>query len=262
LDIFIDNILQIYDFLYEKNNKICLSYWLSLNLKLLKLLKCFKPIDKLIIKFDYLIKKIDEISLIVDKIDSKLEQKLELVNTIYKLKTIYFKDNQVIEKLYQMYVNGQYDNLTVDCIITNIVVNYPDQIEKLFDQIINNDSINNNNLIKSLQYIDSSNFNIFVNKFIHIIKFSDIHTFFSNVVTNSKIVVPVVKMIYKNYKSIDEKLLHEIIQGITINLYNDQSINLMIDLINNHLIQNKNNNYLLNLDHLKTNKKIILRFNF
>jgi hypothetical protein len=69
-------------------------------------------------------------------------------------------------------------------------------------------------------------------------------------------------MIYKNYKSIDEKLLHEIIKGITINLYNDQSINLIIDLGNNHLIRNKNNNYLLNLDHLKTNKKIILRFNF
>lgn len=262
LDLMIKKMKELYNFLIEKNDILSIVYWLSLHLKLLKILKFFKPIDSLINKFSYLKKIISETSLFVEKINGKSQKKYELINTLYKLKIIFFKDNKTIKYLYNLYLEEKYNNLILDSIITNIVINYPEETLNLYEKIIINNELDNFYIIKSLQYIDVKNFNQFIKRFINIITFSNTEVFFKNVTSNCQIVKPVISMIVSKHKLIDDKLMYEIINGSTINLFDMESISLMRELIEKELVFNPNNNYLLNLDYLKTNIKIVERFNF
>lgn len=262
LDLMIKNMIELYNFLLEKNDLISIMYWLSLHLKLLKLLKSFKTIESLVNKFNYLKKIISEVSFFVDRIDKKSQKKYELINIIYKFNIIFFKDNKTIEYLYNLYLKNSYDNLILDSIVTNIVINYPDETLNIYEKITLNNELDNFYIIKSLQYIDVKNFNGFIKRFIDILMFSNAEVFFINVTSNSKIVKPIISMIISGHKLIDNRIMYEIINGSTTNLFDIESIDLMIELIEKELVFNPNNNYLLNLDYLKTNKKIVERFNF
>ncbi len=262
LDDLIEKIKINYNLLYEYNRFIEISYLLKLNLKLLKLLKCFVPIKKIEEKFDFLNVIILQIDSLIKEMNPKSKQRYELINVIYKLKTVYFKDQIVIDNLYETYLSGYYDNLILDCVVTNIVVNYPDKIPEIYQRIIENDHLDTFYLIKSLQHIDPKYFNYFINHFIQILNFSNIQIFFKYVSSNCQIVQPVIKMIYNNWKNIDERLFYEIIDGATKNLYDSDSIIILTKLIEDNFVSNKNNNYMLNLDYLKTNKEIAMRFNF
>lgn len=262
LDDLIQKIKEIYNVLNKNNRLIEISYLMKSTLKILKLLKCFIPVNKIGVKFNFLNEIILQIDSLVKDINPKSILKYELVNIIYKFKTIYFKDQKVIENLYEIYLSGYYDNLILDCVVTNIVVNYPDKIPEIYEKIIKDDNLYILYIIKSLQHINIEYFNYFINHFISIINFTNISNFFKYVASNNKIVQPVIKMICDNWKKIDERLFYEIINGTTKNLYDIESISIITKLIEDNLISNKKNNYLLNLDYLKTNRKIITRFTF
>ncbi len=262
LDDLIEKIKINYNLFYENNRFIEISYLMKLTLKLLKLLKCFVPIRKIEEKFYFLNGIILQIDSLVKDMNPKSIQRYELINVIYKLKTIYFKDQLVIENLYEIYLSGYYDNLILDCVVTNIVVNYPDKIPEIYEKIIENDDLDTFYLIKSLQHINVKYFNYFIHNFFQIINFTNIQTFFKYVSLNCQIVKPVIKMISDNWKKLDERLFYQIIGGITKNVYDLESIKLMTKLIEDNFVSNKNNNYRLNLDYLKTNKQILDRFNF
>jgi hypothetical protein len=270
LDKLNEKMLKVFDFLHNNLKINVISHLISLEYTLINLLvfinngfknnnfEKIKLIDK---KCNCIVGLINKIEHHIEDMDDKSFEKYKLINIINKLKVVYLKDQEIIKKLYLKYKNNNYNNNILDSVLTNIVLNYPEETIDFYKIIIKNDNLDNMYIIRSLQYVDIKNFNIFVKK-INLINFNNISRVFGSIVLNNKLVGQVVEFVCKNYMLFNDRLLYEIINGLTRSLYDKTSINKMVLVLEKIIQINNKNNFLLNMDYLKTNLDINSRFTF
>ncbi len=241
----------------EHDNYLIIYWYIKKYFNLLNIFKSFVDIDKLKNKFSFLNKIITQIYLKVENLDDTLYYKYELLDMMNLIELVYFKNLNLSTKLFNSFKNLKYNNSILKSISVNIIKYYPEYTKEIFDIIIKNSNTDYSVGISILQYIEPSGFRVFLNNYIQIVNINNLDYFFTNLVLNPKLANPIIQMFIDNYALINKNFVYEIINGICFNLYNIQLINQMEQVIDKNFASKPNieNNYLLILDYLKSNKK-------
>lgn len=165
----------------------------------------------------------------------------DLIDKFYKLYCIHLNNKNFINELCNLYYSNNTftnKNILYNTILPIIIKNNDSEFYKILSLYKNTDDITHKHyLIKSLSYTNNiENFIILLEQYDKLVKTQDYKTFFTNLSKNhkfQKLVIMFCITKYNNSISYERKNFLEIINKISIDVYDDNNIDLLVNFFNN-----------------------------